>query len=513
MAFLLRAKKNGFKYKEVPADIEKFILSDAYLNMVIDEHGKQSSRSIRPVVLQDLKELFCDNNAWAHCPYEQAVFDEAVGAGKSFKSAIILTFIVHNLLCMEDAHATFGIDENDLIAILNMSINAIQARKVVFGGTQSRINNSPWFQDHKPDPNIKSELRFENHITMIPGHSGSDFPLGYNLIAAVMDEAAYYTVTKEHDVAEDMFYALNRRIKTRFDTHGLLVMISQPRYVGDFIERKAKESEDDQSIFCRRRTIWEVKVEDIHDIDEGDYFVLNDGERDHKIPNKYKKDFEKNPEKSWRDYGARPSLALERYLKRWKLVQDSFVSKMKNPVDEDGRFYDWFEGQPDESYYVHIDLGLSRDRAGIAMGHAESQTIILDLVHTIDAPEDGEIDLSDIRDTVVELRERGFDIEKVSYDQFQSASSLQELRKKDFIADRQSVESLEACENFKEQIYQGRIRTYPNDVLEKEMGGLELIKGKKVDHPTTGSKDAWDAACGVVNHLLENEIMNVMEVE
>jgi len=431
----------------------------------------------------------------------------------SYKTSIILAYYIHHLLCMENPHESFHIDENDLIAILNMSVNAIQAKKVVFGGTQSRINNSPWFQDHKPDPNIKSELRFENHICMIPGHSGSNFPLGYNLIAAVMDEAAYYTVTKEHDVASDMFYTLDRRIKTRFDFHGLLVMISQPRYVDDFIEKQAKGAETDDSIFCKRRAIWEVRVEDIEDIERGDYFTLNDGEKDHKIPNKYKKDFEKNPEKSWRDYGARPSLALERYLKRWKLVQDIFVDRMRDPVDEDGRFFDWFVGDPDESYYIHIDLGLKRDRAGIGMGHAESQTIIIDLAHHIEAPEDGEIDLADIRDTVVELRKRGFDIEIVTYDQFQSASSLQELRKKDFIADRQSVESLEACENYKEQIYQGRVRTYPNDVLEKEMGGLELIKGKKVDHPTTGSKDVWDATCGVVNHLLENEIMNVMEVE
>jgi len=74
-----------------------------------------------------------------------------------------------------------------------------------------------------------------------------------------MDEAAYYTDIADHDVAEDMFNALHSRIKNRFGDKGLMVMISSPRYVDDFIEKKMKEAQTNLNIFSTRKTLWESK--------------------------------------------------------------------------------------------------------------------------------------------------------------------------------------------------------------------------------------------------------------
>lgn len=512
LTFHLRSKVSGFEYREKPADIEQFVMDKEYLNL---------SESIRPAVLKDLEDLFCDKYSFAFCPYEEAVFDEAVGSGKTFKTSIIISYLVHHILCMENAQKTFGLDQHSMIAIMNMSVNGTQAKKVVFGETKARIDNSPWFQKNKPDPNIRSELRFPGNITIIPGHSGSTFPLGYNLIGAVMDEAAYYTETSTHDVASELFYTLQRRIKTRFGKHGLLVMISQPRYVDDFIEKKAAEGDNDEAIFVRRRAIWEVKQEDIAQIEAGECFILSDGRVDVKIPNCYKKDFDKNPMKAWRDLGGRPALSLQPYLKQWDKVLPCFDELMQSPTEKIDNvsgdeivFKDWFRGKEDVSYYIHIDLGLSKDKAGICMGHAEGQMAILDLLIRIKAPADGEIELAEVERLVFMLKkDRGFELEKVTYDQFQSARSIQELRNNDIDADRKSVEDIDSCETFKEKLYLGCVRTYPNEPFRTEMQRLELVKGKKVDHPVHGSKDMWDGATGVVNHLEEHEMEAYAEVE
>ena len=482
----------GFEYKERPADIETFIMSKDYLDL---------SDSIRPVILEDLKALFCDEESFAFCPYREAVFDEAIGSGKSFLTSIIIAYVLHHLLCMRNPQKSFNLEQNSMIAIMNMSVNAKQAKKVVFGEVKNRVLHSPWFVRHKPNPRVRSELQFPGNITIIPGHSGYKFPLGYNLIVGIMDEAAFYTETEDHDVAEEIFYALERRVQGRFNEHGLLIMISSPRYVDDFIERKMEEVKTDVTIFGRRRAIWEVLPEDIAAIEAGHYFV-KDGV---KIPKKYERQFLKNPEKAWRDLGAVPSLTIEPYFKQWGLIEAGVDLKMKHPFDAKGRLRKWFKPVPKKNYYMHIDLGLRKDCAGYAMAYAEEDSVVVPLMQEIKAPKDGEIDLSDITNTVLELKERGFKLRLVTYDQFQSASSIQYLKKKGINSERQSVEAVQKYETLKERIYAGQCRYYKFKPFLKQLRRLELIKGRKVDHPLHGAKDVTDGVCGAVNSVVKHE--------
>lgn len=493
--FAIENVENGNHYAQIPVQIEEFCLSDNFLNC---------GDVIRPQVLRDLKDLFCNEKVFAYCPYEEAVFNEAIGSGKSFKTGIIISYYLYHLFCLRNPHAYFQIGRETLISVMNMSINATQAKKVVFGEVRSRILNAPWFiKGHKPDENVRSELRFANNIGVIPGQSGSTYPLGFSLICAVMDEAAFYTQTSDHDVAEDMFYALKRRIKGRFGDKGLLIMISSPRYVDDFIEQKSKEAENDPTIFCRRHAIWEVVEDDIASIREGRSFELEGTT----IPIRYKKDFDKNPEKSWRDLGARPSLTLEPYFKMWSLVEEGIDKTLSHPVDESGRLYDWFRGEPRYAYAVHIDLALSKDACGFALGHLEGDSKpVIDMMLRIKAPKNGEIDISDVKNYIYELKQRGFNIFVVTYDQYQSASSIQELNKKGYNATKLSVDAnLAPYDTLKEVMYQKMIRYYRYDIFMDECRRLELKEGKKVDHPPNGSKDVSDAVAGVVYNLITSK--------
>ena len=482
----------GFEYVEKPVHIEEFVLSDEFLDL---------EEVIRPRVLDDLKELFCDSTCFAYCPYEEAVFDEAVGTGKSYKASIITAYYLYHLLCLKEPQRSFKKDPHSSIHIMNMSVNALQARKVVFGEIKNRIMNSLWFQQGRsPDPNVYSELRFPHNINIIPGHSGESFPLGYNLILAIMDEAAFYTQTDTHDAAKEIFYTLKRRIITRFGEHGLLVIISSPRYIDDFIETKMREAKNDKTIFCKRHAIWEVIPEDIKAIEKGDCFELQ-GE---KIPARYQKDFEVNPEKAWRDLGARPSLSLEPYFKQWNMIEDCIDPQMKNPLQKE-RLIPNFKGKPGYRYYIHIDLGLKHDACGFAMGHLEGKIVIIDLMMQIKPRPGKEVDIKGVMNWIPELSSRGFKIALITYDQFQSAQSIQELNKMKLKAGRLSVEGLETYETFKEKIYAKEVKYYRYEPFLNEMRRLELIKGKKVDHAVNASKDVSDAVCGVVYNIITNE--------
>jgi len=487
-------------YIERPADIETFVSSDYYLGL---------SRVVRPSVMDDLKNLFCDPTRFMHCAYEEAVFDEAIGTGKSFKTSIILCYGLHHLLCLRDPQGFFGMDKSSLIAVMNMSINSVQAKKVVFGELRAKIQNSPWFRRYHLDPDLRAELRFERNIVVIPGHSGATYPLGYNLIMAVMDEAAFFTQNENNDVAEDMFYALKRRIQTRFSRRGgLLIMISSPRYTDDFIERKIKEAKQAPTrIFARRRAIWEVLPEDQEAIQVGDYFDLNGNQ----IPTRYRDDFMKNPEKAWRDLGARPSLVLEPFFRQMELIKQCVDPDLRNPVLPDGKLAPWFRGDRSFTYFLHIDLALVKDACGIAMAHREGEEVTVDLMHRFTGSHEKEIDISEVRYMVLELCARGFLLGKVTYDQFQSASSIQELRRRGISSETFSVDrTLAAYQTLKELFYRKQIRFYKHEVFLREIERLELKEGKKIDHPPKGSKDMADAVAGAVFHAVNEEEMQIV---
>jgi hypothetical protein len=476
------------EYEERPVDVKTFIDSPLYLDAK-DECWEK--------IKNDLADLFEGyDDVEMRWKYNEAVFDEGIGAGKSYKTSIIIVYLLYRILILKNPQKFLHLARGSGIYFMNMSIRADQAKKIIFEEISQRVENAQWFKmrGYLPNPDIRSELQFPKNINIIPGNSKETFPLGFNLLAAVMDESAWYTETETHDVAEEMFNALNNRIKSRFGVKGMIVMISSPRYVDDFIEKKMEEAETNSNIFARRRTSWESKPKSFFSGDTVEIYGFT-------IPKEYETDALRNFDKFRRDCMAVPSLALEPYFKEYELLEKAIDPQIANPFNPEGLIKKEFRGKPGYTYYMHIDLSLTTDATGIAMCHREGDKIIVDLIMKIKAPDGREIDLSAIKGIVLELRARGFSIGKCTYDQFQSASSIQELNKMGINAERLSIDKDLSCyETLKDGIRAGKVKYYRNDDFIYELKRLELIKGKKVDHPQGqgGSKDLADAVSGAV---------------
>ena len=283
-------------YAEPPVDIVTFIEEAYYMNAK-DECWESVKKD-----LQNLLEGFQGYNFTGI--YQEAVFDEGIGSGKSYKTSLIITYMVYRTLILKNPQKFLGLANDTSIYFMNMSTTAQQANNIVFSEIKSRVTNSPWFNQfgYLPDPSIKSELRFPKYIRVVPGNSKETKPLGYNLFCGVMDEAAWYTETQTHDVAEEMYNALFNRVKNRFNDRGLLVIISSPRYVDDFIEKKMAEAKVNPRIFAMRKPVWEAKPASTY---SGKTFIA-DG---FSIPIEYEAIYKRNPERFKRDYMALPSLA------------------------------------------------------------------------------------------------------------------------------------------------------------------------------------------------------------
>ncbi len=479
-------------YEEMPVGIRTFIDSPQYMNA-----GHECWEPIKV----DLEGLFQGyDDPQMNWKYNEACFDEGISGGKSYKSSVIITYMLYRTLILREPQEFFHLAKGSGIYFMNMSIGADQAKKVVFGEICTRINNAPWFKsrNYLPNSNVKSELQFPKNITVIPGNSKETNPLGFNLLGAVMDEAAFYTETETHDVAEKMFNALYNRIKTRFGRHGMVVMISSPRYIDDFIEKKMEESKTNKEIYAVRRASWESKPKE--------FFSGKTFEKEgYIIPIEFETLANRNFDTFKRDIMAIPSLALEPFFKQWILVEQSVSADVPSPFNTKGEIRLDFRGKSGKGYYIHIDLSLVTDCTGLAMCHEENGIVILDLALQIKPPQGGEIDLSEIKGIVLGLKARGFDIRKVTYDQFASQSSIQELNKQGFNAERYSLDKdLSGYSTLKDLIYAGKFKMFKYEPLLKELQRLELVRGKRVDHPVNSSKDVSDAVAGCVYQCVKS---------
>jgi hypothetical protein len=205
---------------------------------------------------------------------------------------------------------------------------------------------------------------------------------------------------------------------------------------------------------------------------------------------------------------AQPSLVIEPYIKQMDLVRKCINPTLKHPLDEYNRLLPWFHGNEDFTYYLHIDLSLTTDRTGIAMCHFQAEKIIVDLMVGIKPPQGGEIDYAEIERLVLSIKERKFSIGKCTFDQFQSASSIQSLNKMGIKSEKLSVDAnMDGYETLKEGLYTGKIVLYDYPLFFSEMERLELREGNKVNHPPTqgGSKDCTDAVAGAVLNCVTNQ--------
>jgi hypothetical protein len=212
------------------------------------------------------------------------------------------------------------------------------------------------------------------------------------------------------------------------------------------------------------------------------------------------------------------------YFRDADLVRKAF-SYGEDPIhEEDGTFKKWFNGTDGHTRFIHIDLGLKRDRAALCMSHSpglkeiktsmgvETLPVVnVDLVYSWEASHGEEINFSSVRQMIVDLC-RKFQVGLVTFDRWQSVEMIQSLRAQGVNADFHSVKKTD-YDTLMTSIYDTRVRGYWNELLvEEELLKLRLFNNTKIDHPSSGSKDLADAVAGSVFTCMQH-MANDTEVE
>jgi len=415
--------------------------------------------------------------------YRELVINAGMKGGKTPLAGFINCWEEYELFKMGDPAKHYGFLPGKEIYILNVAVNADQAQMTIFAEIKARVQNSHYYRLHRPVDSSESQYTFSNNVVIRSGHSNSSSLVGKTAKVVDFDELARFIDKGGKYSADRVYYSLIRSVEP-FKEDGRLVDISSPLFQDDMICRLYDSSKEIDNMLGFWLPTWEMNPNLAFDSPH------------------LQSELKKNPEAFWRDFGARPSAGSEAYYKTPDKVDDCILrSNKESPVDNQGRLKEWFKGKPEALYIMHADPSVRNDAYGLAMGHREGDKMIIDLVTRFVPPPGGEIDLTEVKAFIVHLLERKFKIKIFSYDTWQAAHISQELEHRGVTVKNKCIQKTEH-DFLKEQIYSGNVIIPKNEVLATELKNLILIRGDKINHPPSGSKDLADAVAGVCHGLM-----------
>jgi hypothetical protein len=535
--FLEVLKENVFD--ENPVDVHTFVESTDYL-------GQPPLSDIQYDIVEAMSQIYRKEELMGfeegNRHYEKYTKNEIIlqlgkGSGKDFVSTVACAYTVYKLLCLKDPARYYGKPSGDAIDIINIAINAEQAKNVFFKGFKTKIEKSPWFAG-RYDPKVNS-IGFDKSITVYSGHSERESHEGLNLFMAVLDEISGFstevgTGNEQGKTADNIYKAFRGTVDSRFPDLGKIVLLSFPRYNGDFISTRYEDVIMEKEIIHRKHKF--IINEELPEGPDNEFEI--EWNEDHIISYKYPRMFalkrptwEVNPTRKIDDFKIAFLTdigdAMMRFLCTPTYSSDAFFKQrdkleacmtLRNPVDTYKRFDESFKPDPEKTYYVHADLAQRHDKCAVAIAHVDkwvniqvikdyeqvAPVVVVDAVAWWEPKTEGPVNLSEVKQWIQNLRRQGFSIGLVSFDRWQSFDIQQELKEIGMRTDTVSV-AKKHYEDLAMMIYEERVVMPHIPLLLEEMSELKITdNGKRVDHPRKKSKDLADAVCGAVFNAISH---------
>lgn len=538
---LLEYGKETTAWTHRPVDARTFLLDRSFLNL---------SNEAYPEVVRE----FCQMNSGK---YNEVVLTGAIGTAKTTLALWTTAYQLYLLSCLRKPQRYFGLVASDEILFIFQSLNEKLAKALNFDRFRNLLLGCQYFKEKFPfDPGIESQLNFPNRL-IVKSVTGADTAaIGQNVFGGLLDEVNFMSVTEDskknvdggtYDQALSLYNTISRRRKSRFMRNGIVpgifCIVSSKRYPGQFTDQKAEEAKTDKGIYIYDKRTWDVLPAErfsgnwfkvfIGDLTRKPRIIEEDEEVDPEdlrvglvvdVPEDYRTEFQNDMMNALRDIAGVSTLARHPYMINTEAVSEAFgaVRSVLTTTRCDfvqtklgilpNRFRD-----TEEPRFVHIDLGITGDAAGVACGYIpefrktkiaegvyETLPVIkYDFTLRITPPRGDEIQFHKIRDLLYKLRDLGLPIKWVTLDSFQSRDTIQTLRTKGFITGQVSVDTDNApYDTLKTGIYQDRVYVPEDDHAKLELVSLERdTKKNKIDHPPSGSKDVADAMAGVAYGL------------
>ena len=539
-------------FAEMPVDAKTFVEGEDYL-------GQPPLSDVQYDIVEAMSQIYKQEDLvrimgstegtryYKKYTKNEIILQLGKGSGKDFTSTVACSYIVYKLLCLKDPARYFGKPSGDAIDIINVAINAQQAKNVFFKGFKTKIEKSPWFQGRyyaKAD-----SIEFDHSITVYSGHSERESHEGLNLILAVLDEISGFasevgTGNEQGKTADNIYKAFRASVDSRFPDLGKVALLSFPRYPGDFISQRYDDVIADKEVVTKTHKF--VMNPDLPEDADGNSLEISwdeDTILNYKFPGMFalkRPTWVVNPTRKVDDFklafytdlgdamqrfACVPTFASDAFFKQRDKVRAAM--SLRNPIDNFKRFEETFTPDPDKIYYVHADLAQKHDKCAVAIAHVDkwvniqvikdyeqvAPVVVVDAVAWWEPKIEGPVNLSEVKQWIQNLRRSGFNIGVVSFDRWQSFDIQNELKAVGMRTDTVSV-AKKHYEDMAMLIYEERLVMPAIELLFEELTELKIMRGNKVDHPRKSSKDLADAVCGAVYGAISHTPRNVnQEVE
>jgi len=400
-------------FSQIPVDLKTFLYGADYLNLSIRLSEPQ---------LEFVSSL---SNIFDPPLYTEGVLMAGQGSGKDTCSIFINLRIIYLLQCLQSPQRYFRMDENSFIDSINVAPNADLAKNIYFMTMANIVRNAPLFQkgspfyiQHKMTANM---VVFPKNVRLISGNSENESWQGYTPILIVLDEIDAFKSNQElrrskslrSEGAEGIYDTAKALVQSRFPSVGKIISLSWPRFRGSFIQRRfaAGKKELRTYVGCKFTgepySTWDFN------------------------PSKRKEDFQDfydtDPVLAKARFECDPPFARDAYIKDPLPVLRAFDAEFNRDTDE----VEWMQLKPirevealdkQHKYFIHVDLGLSNSNAALGIAHRGKQGIVLDLVRTWEPEPDKEVNFKEIEQFIIGLKEDGYKIVSVTYDNYQGRS-------------------------------------------------------------------------------------------
>lgn len=532
--FLEALKSDNFA--ERPVDAKTFVEGEAYLNQPpLSQVQYDIVEAMSQIYkLEDLIELMGETEGKRY--YNKYTKNEVIlqlgkGSGKDFTSTVACAYIVYKLLCLKDPARYFGKPSGDAIDIINVAINAQQAKNVFFKGFKTKIERSPWFAGKF---NAKAEsIEFDHSVTVYSGHSERESHEGLNLLLAVLDEISGFateigTGNDQGKTADNIYKAFRASVDSRFPDLGKVALLSFPRFPGDFISQRYDAVIAEKEVVTKSHRF--VMNPELPEDSEGNYLDI-EWDEDTIVSYKYPGMFALkrptwvvNPTRKIDDFklafftdmgdamqrfACVPTFSSDRFFRQEDKIRSAM--SIRNPLDQYRRFDEAFKPDENKTYYVHADLAQKHDKCAVAIAHVDKWVniqigrdyqqvmpiVVVDAVAWWEPRTEGPVNLSEVKQWIQNLRRLGFNIGMVSFDRWQSFDIQNELKQVGMRTETVSV-AKKHYEDMAMLVYEDRLVMPAIDLLFEELTELKIVKQNRVDHPRKSSKDLADAVCGAI---------------
>lgn len=540
-------------YKEIPVDKTTFLTDPYYLG-----NSNDCGKSIYPVWLETMQELERTGNQ-----YWEIVFSGATRTGKTSTAVSDSSYNLYRLMCLRDPQKYFGLKSVTTISIFFFNLNATLARGVAFKEFNSTLATSPWFQQHGHFTRSEQNPIYVPEGGLIEISYGSDasHALGKAVFEVIFDEvnfaaAGIKDVMKSKKRMKEKYDTLVARVSGTFvrngEVFGKIYVISSKNSDSDFMEEyiAQQKAAGNEHMYIFDKPQWEVWPSSKYSSDRKFYialggksmrsFVVPDNETAEGLAELQEQGYKllKVPEDNKTRFLADFDIALRDIAGISVPGTLSFISQdaidkcvntsRKNPFyndilqigTNDSLFIEqYFHIEEIAEYkrypmFIHLDLSLTTDRTGISGTCISGRKDIVDIdgktisqpmfTHlfsvALEAPRGDKIPYNKILEFICWLRRQGFNIVKISRDQFQSEYLAQLLEAQGFSVDKISLDRTpDGYITLRSVLIEQRVDMLESPLLIDELIHLQRdsVTGR-VDHIIGRSKDLADSFAGSI---------------